>query len=465
MTQRMTWLYVGLHILVLGLLLSLVFFAVLSTDDYAFASQARQYTLYEVMVNMFDGWGGRYVEALAAALWYKGADRFSLNYASGLLLIIVLLFAGLYAFLYQIFAGVLRWSGTLVLSLVVLAGLFRGFPTLDESIYWNIGGITYLLPAAFFLFTLGLVLYAHKRRWFIWVQLLSCMLIILADGINEAFVVMNLLLMLGVAGYMLAQRRFQYGVVLPLLTAVFGLLLVFLSKGNVNRMSLYPESGQFLYSLCWAALKGSQAVLQAAVDPYIWGSILLFIPLFLQVRERLPEAYSIKRILPVYLAAFGLMLYGIVAIHYYATGNPPVQRLMVVWYILFVTGVIPLACLLAPLLSRLYNGVEARLFRVNQERPVLRRILLVVVLLAFVLINNPPKAVYDLIYTIPGFRLEVAEFEARVQELQHAQQRPKELVLERFKHRPILLKAPTDADYGIGSYYGFDSVKIVDKPE
>lgn len=465
MSKKMTMVYVFVHLAVLALLISFVFVAAPTTDDYAFAVAARKNSIWGAMVQMFQGWGGRYIQALVATVWYKLSDIIVIPYYAGLLLFIILLFSGIYFFLKEVFRGVLNNSGVIVASLVVISGLFRGFSTLDESIYWNIGGITYLLPAAVFLSFLALLLYSYRSNNVVIMQPILCMMILFTSGINEAFVIMNVLVMFGFFAYMLWISKVNWIYLVTLVIALVGLGLTVISKGNSARMEFYPQAGQFGYSLLWGGLSGTQAVLQAIVDPYIWGSIFLFLPLFNKMRSTISDTVSVKKLAVVYSLTLLLMLYSTVAIHYYATGNRPVQRLMVVWYIIFILGIIPLMSFVAPTLQKVYSFAEIKFMSITRNLLSMKSALFGLVIVAFLLINNPPKAIYDLAYTIPGFRIEMREYNRRVKELQESSVTPKDFVVEKFKYRPKLLKAPTDVDYGIGPYYGFDSVKIVPRKE
>ena len=463
MSKKILYYYFAVHLAVLLLLMSFVFIAVPTTDDYAFCVSSRALSVWGAVEKMFTGWGGRYAQAFVASVWYKFEELTGVPYFVGLLLFICMFFSGIYSFLGIFLGRKTDRKLRLALSIIFIAGIFRSLPTLDESIYWNIGGITYLLPATIFLYFLNLFYYSYinNKSWLL--QPVLILLIFFADGINEAFVVFNILVTFAVIVYMQFLKKGSKAYYLTLLAALAGLAVISSSEGNSVRMNIYPDSGKFLYSILWGSLSGTQAIIQAAADPYIWGSILLFSSLLKEIRGRLPRSLLNLKVVALFVVTLLLMLYAVVAIHYYATGNRPVQRLMVVWYIIFYLGIFSLSVFIAPQVCKLYEFLSRIVGRILRGRVLPGSILFAVVFAAFLLINNPPKAVYDLIFNVPGFIKENDEFIKAAEELQNSDASPKVLVIEKFKHRPILLKAPTDADYGMKTYFGFDEVKIIDK--
>ncbi len=465
MSSKKWYLYFGAHALILMTFIGIAFFAVPTTDDYAFAYQSLNSSIIDSAKGMFAGWGGRYVQAIVCSIWYKTADSLALSYSTGLLLFIILLFGGILAFITQLLHNIYKFGVLVLVSLVILAGLVRGFPTLDESIYWNIGGVTYLLPSAVFLGMLALIMYGYRTNKDLLLQPAIMIMILFTAGINEAFVVFNVLVISALFIFMKINHKIRYCYLLSLISALLGVYLIIISKGNAARMLHYPESGKMLYSLIYGALYGTRAILQAVVDPYIWGSLLLFSVSFSFVKKKLPATATSKSSILLYSIVLLLMLYAVVAIHYYATGHRPVQRLMVVWYIIFYIGLIPLDIMLSSIIMRIYEVGNTVFERIVSKRIELNTPIFILTVLSFLLINNPPKVAYDLIYNIPSFMQEVDDFNKKVSELQQSDVKPKELIIREFKTDPFVLKAPTDANYGMDSYFGFDSVKILPKAE
>ena len=305
------------------------------------------------------------------------------------------------------------------------------------------------------------IIHAFRKHFDLLYQPLISIMIIVSSGINEVFVIFNIIILLSLFIFMKINNDMRIWYLIPLLFAITGLLLTALSKGNSIRMEYYPNAGNIIYSLIYGTLSGSRVIIQALIDPYIWGSLFLFTPVFVKLKIKLPKCILSRSSIILYTLTLLFMLYTVFGIHYYATGNQPVQRLMVVWYIYFYLGVILLAIIMSEKLQKVYSLLEINFNRLIKVNLNARYTLWILVISSFLLINNPPKVIYDLYHTIPGYLIEVKNFNNKVTNLRESEAKPKDLIIEKFKHNPIILKTPTDAEYGIGVYFNFDSVTII----
>ena len=246
-------------------------------------------------------------------------------------------------------------------------------------------------------------------------------------------------------------------VLLPLIPGA----AILIAPGGGNRMVHFPESGKIIYSLLYSLLTSIQALAQGLVDPYIWGSIVLFLPFFNNVAKSLPQPKNKTYFITIYAIFYLGILYSISFSHYYATGERPVQRLMTIWYILFYIGLIPLICLLAPYLQKKYDLIEQLICKKIGRTLSIKTLIFILTIASFLLINNPPKAAYDLIYNIPGFIEDKKHFYKSIEDQAKIPHKQKTLIVDDFKYNPILLKTPTGADYGISRYFGFKDMRVI----
>lgn len=455
--------YTIAHIFILCLLTSFVFIATPTADDYAYAVKGITNSPIENIISDYLGWGARYSQVLISSVRYHYTDGFNTPYSLWLLLYIASLFLSIFFFTYTFFSPTLTLKKQALIAMIFLTAIIRGLPTLDESIFWEITGTTYVLPSALILLIFTLT-YKYKNSLSKpAILLLFTSLIVFASGLNQVVFLILLVFFLGRASYYLSIKclrkiDFLY-ILLPLIPGA----AILLAPGGGNRMLNFPHSGKLLYSLFYSLLTSLQALAQGLIDPYIWGSIILFLPFFNKISKSLPQPKNKSYFIAIYAIFYFGILYSIGFSHFYGTGERPVQRLMTIWYILFYIGLIPLIFLLAPFLQNKYTQLEQSIFRMVKRTLPIKNIILILTLASFLLINNPPKAVYDLIYNISGFIEDKKHFYKSIEEQTNKTQKQKTLIVDDFQYDPILLKTPTGADYGISSYFGFKEMKVINK--
>ena len=347
--------------------------------------------------------------------------------------------------------------------MIFSTAIIRELPTLDKSIFWEIAGTTYVLPSALILLIFTLTYKYNDSLSRPAILLLFTSLIVFASGLNQVVFLILLVFFLGRASYYLSVKclrkiDFLY-ILLPLIPGA----AILLAPGGGNRMLYFPHSGKLLYSLLYSLLTSLQALAQGLIDPYIWGSIILFLPFFNKISKSLPQPKNKSYFIAIYAIFYFGILYSINFSHFYGTGERPVQRLMTIWYILFYIGLIPLIFLLAPFLQNKYTQLKHSICRMIKRTLPIKNIILILTLASFLLINNPPKAVYDLIYNISGFIENKKHFYKSIEEQTNKTQKQKTLIVDDFQYGPILLKTPTGADYGISSYFGFKEMKVINR--
>ena len=451
------------HILVFILLLSFIFLAVPTADDYSYAVCSQVHESFGSTTDYFNEWSGRYSTILINNLWYNGLNGINMPYWFGLFINITIFFLGIHLLIQYIIPRKISKTYIWLITFFIFTGIIRGLPTLDESIYWQTTSISYFTSFFTIFLTIALLFSKYRlQKHSISVIIIAGLSIIYSSGMEEPFLITNILIVLCFIFYTKSTNIFKVQYYLLLIIALVTLLPAIMSKGNAARMALYPESGKFIFSIFYGALYGTRAILQNIIDPYIWASILLFSPWFIQLYKELNLNLLKTKTKIVYILATLLNLYAIPAVHYYGTGNRPVQRIMCLWYIFFFIGIFSLALIYAPQIEYLYNSFKAKFLNISGKVISPIRFLLLLSLLSFICINNPAKAVYDLIYNIPGYLQEIENMNSSIKQQQQDKNPGVVLQLNEFNSQPILLKTPLTVDYGISKYYGFKALKIID---
>ena len=462
MSKKNIHYFIITHIIVFFLLICFVFFATSTADDYTFAIQSEGKKLIDVFLNFYHGWGGRYSAVVINHVWYNWINGLNFPYSIGLIINLILFAGGIYILIKGVFHNKITNYNIWLITFLLFTGIIRGLPTLDESIYWHTIGISYFTAIFAIFVTIYLLSRLINSKHNIVFQIIPIMLtMIYSSGMEEPFIITNIIIAICFIIYTKSIHKFKRSYYLILVVAVLTFLPALLSQGNVHRMRFYPNAGQFTYSLYHGALYGTRAIVQTIIDPYIWGSILLFSPLLVKFFKEHKYSIISKKTKIIYLIATLLNLYAIPAIHYYGTGNKPVQRLMCLWYIFFFLGIISFALLFAPNIEQIYITLQVKLLKLIGKVISPIKLLLIFSLVSLVCINNPAKAVYDLLYNIPMYIEDTKEMKKSIAEQQKNPANNKVLVLKEFRSQPILLKNPLDPDYGISNYYGFKSLKII----
>ena len=445
------------HVFVFVLLFSFIFFATPTADDYIFTPTNHTDGLFDTILGFLNNWGVRYSVPLVNYLWYKTLNGMSLPYFTGLILDFLIFAFGVWCAVKCAVSSTISVRNTLLTTFLLIVGIIRGLPTLDESIYWHATGISYMTAMGAMFTTVYLLFIISTNKYKKTILLTCILLIVYSSGIVEYFIIANIT----ITSCYIVYTRCGIRHYILLLVAICCLLLTFVFTGNISRMSFYPNSGKFLYSLVYGGLFGTRSILQSIVDPYIWGSIILFSP-FMSKLYHIRSLHLISlKVKLTYSAALVINLYAIPAIHYYGTGNPPVQRLMCIWYVLFFIGLLSLSVLFAPQLCKLADIGERKIASIIRRKISPKKVLLALSLLAFLCVNNPPKAIYDLIYNVPTFLQDTHEMHESIKQQQLDANNNGVLRLNEFLADPILLKTPLTADYGISNHYGFKKLEVI----
>ncbi len=331
--------------LILLLILAITPYLILSlfshpwTDDYCYSYMSRDIGFFKFQAQWYNQWTGRYF--LTALLSLNPLVFGSLaGYKLIPIMLILLLFAALYAVVNEFTSSSLSHREKLLLVLSLLLVYFDRMPDVRPGLYWMAGTITSQLGNILLLFALAALL-RLRRTAVVGEKLLftaiSSFLIIAAVGTNEIALV---LLLLALLFFLVAGLR-ERGSIAPSFLFIFSVAAIaayisITAPGNNLRMSSFHESrhlGQSVYTSFVAALNAF----------IVWlGSPPLVMLTFLAVMmsRRLHEG---RRVFPIaYLLLSPPLLGSLMAIAffpaYWSMGMPPPGRLMNVIYLLFLMG-------------------------------------------------------------------------------------------------------------------------------
>ena len=434
------------------------FFATPTADDYGYANKAKAFTPISAVVHEYITWASRYTQVFITTVRYRISSCNDQTYFAWLLIYIAIFIASIFYFIKNYFVNTLCKKQILYASLIICIGCITNFATLDESIYWEIGAITYILPASGILL---LFTYLYKNYSTLHNYKTICIytaLSVIITGLNQICFVLILLYILAIITCKVVDKEFTWNLLTYLvIISVLGVVVV-IAPGNSARMTCFPNSANIITTIKGTAIDGSIALIQGVINPYIWASILLFTNIWGKFHASISRANNLKLKPLIYLIFYLGSLYSIEFVHYWGTGDRPVVRLMTVWYIIFYIGLIPLCCLISPQLKSLYQTLSKTTNKILHNKIHPKTILLTLVVLSLLLINNFPKAVYDLSFNISLYLDDKKEFYSTIKESQNSGSTI--LEVNEFRSDPILLKTPTSTDYGISSYYGFKKMII-----
>lgn len=460
-------LFICINIFVLLLFAALAFLAVPAADDFYYANNAVTHDPWYLLKFEYLHWAARYFQVLWSSVWFGYLLPVEHHYWLGLLLYISFFAFSIWMFVRNLsrFFGLERYAE--VGAFLLFVALLRGMPTLDESIYWHIGSLTYIVSVSFFITVAAFCLSefdGHGNG--LGRYLLMAAMVIAGGGTLEVISPLQTLLFVFfiVAGW-LNQRRdvfFRVGLVVSMLP----FMAILLSPGKGARMQVFEGSGQLWHSAFGGMLDFLRCFAQTIIDPYLLIGLVFLFPLALKAYAYIRKRYDLRGAGLLYIALYFGGLYSIFALHYYATGFPPVQRLLSTWYVLLVLGLFALLVCMVPLFLRLSRyvrgrfGVKARIGK-KYFLPIFA-----IYVISFLCINNPLKAALDLSGEAWAMRAEYGQMLRSIEE-QGAQgdNSWRVLHLYNFISDPQLLKTPDHLDYSYGKYFGFRKAVFVDKEQ
>ncbi|GAB3536533.1 hypothetical protein GCM10027443_27090 [Pontibacter brevis] len=341
--ERFTFIYIVS--LCIGLLVLLPFLVLTlynhpQADDYGFAFRDMTYGYWETQINYYMNWTGRYFSTTTAfrinPIIYGNFALYKL-YS---LLLILLLAASAYLFLFKLLHYHLDSLKITALAALLLCLYLMQMPSTSEGIFWLPGYLTYQLPNIMMLLLLTLLLSFFRtgnkslKSSYIVLAALLCVAI---AGSNEMALVMGFttLLLILYSSWQDKQNR-PYLLILFLLCVVASLTAV-LAPGNYARMEEHPNASKPLWSTVYAAFLAFISFYRWSA-PLLAASVLYVLYWGLSLAEKTKGTgvfkVDLRLSLFYYLATLFLMQFAFT----WAVGERPTPRVENVIYFFFVFG-------------------------------------------------------------------------------------------------------------------------------
>jgi hypothetical protein len=341
-------------------------------DDFCTAGDVARLGFWGAQANLYQTWSGRFSFSFVVALTHLAGPGLT-PYLPAFALAFWL---GAFIFmLHQVVVlrvGGDRWILPVMLASVSIAAILSASPNIYQSLYWQTGMLTYLLPLALFTAYLGFL--AKMARVDItgpgWIaaNVAGILWPFFMGGFSETFVsIQSTALLLGsIILFTLkptaAVKRLRWLVILGFLGSLVALILVASAPGNAIRQSILPERPG-LSQLVAATLRDWYVFTARTVKWHFLNIALLSVSAALAgfwsgVQEQV-EAARARRLLPelgwflgIPFFTFVLMCASIAPYEYAISSFPDARVLITTVYIMFV-GILGWGFLLGSWVARM----------------------------------------------------------------------------------------------------------------
>ena len=295
-------------------------------DDWSYAVAGMRTELLPRLWDEYHLWNGRYFSNILVLRgpMVLGLERGLTLYRLVPVVLMLLTWAGAYAFIRAITANAIERGRALLGGLLFVVVFLNVMPDLSEGVYWYTGSVTYQLANALSLFVVACwaVVLRSAEEHRPWHLIAIALLTVVIIGSNELHMVFIVLL----HGALLAFQYRSSGRVHRALAALLLLSLlcaavVYLAPGNEMRGGQFPERQRFFHSMLWGAIQTGRFLLTWIFSPALLLLSVLYIPIGRWLSGRVPlfaDAFGLKPwmalvivVVPVYLA---------MALPYWSTG-------------------------------------------------------------------------------------------------------------------------------------------------
>lgn len=325
-------------------------------DDFCTAGDVARLGFWGAQTNLYQTWSGRFAFSFVVALTHLVGPGFTPFLPAAALTLWLAAFVFMLHQMVTLRVGGDRWILPLMVASVSIAAILSASPNIYQSLYWQTGMLTYLLPLALFTVYLGfLAKMARDRvigRGWIAANIAGIIWPFFMGGFSETFVsVQATALLLGsMIPFALkptaAVRGFRRLVILGFLGSLVALILVVSAPGNAVRQSLLPEHPE-LSQLITATLRDWYIFTARTVKWHFLNIALLSVSAALagfwsgaqaqleKARARRPSA-ELGWLLGIPFVTFILMCASIAPYEYAISSFPDARVLITTVYILFL---------------------------------------------------------------------------------------------------------------------------------
>jgi len=220
-------------------------------DDFCTAGDVARLGFWGAQSNLYQTWSGRFSFSFVVALTHLAGPGLTPFLPATALALWLVAFTFL---MHQVIisrVGTGPWIIPLMLALVFIAAILSTSPNIYQSLYWQTGMLTYLLPLILFTAYLGFLIRMAREevgaRGWILANVLGILGSFFMGGYSETFVsVQSAALLAGwVISFMIRPapgvRRLRRLLALGFLGSLIALILVATAPGNAVRQGLLPQ--------------------------------------------------------------------------------------------------------------------------------------------------------------------------------------------------------------------------------
>jgi hypothetical protein len=244
-------------------------------DDYCTASTLRQLGFYGSQIDWYNNWSGRF----SFTFFINATQLLGAGITPFLTVLIILIWLIVLRYtLSRVFRLIGRevpalWS--LLMSIFILYAVLDSTPDIYQSLYWQTGMITYVVPLILFTLFFGWVssisLDNLGQKPGPIILLGSGFLTFLAGGFSETFVAMQTTALAVIFLIMLFARRRDRKLnpallVTGLAGSIIAMITVALAPGNSVRQALMPTPPDLLSLLGWSLRHGLAFAVKSALS-------------------------------------------------------------------------------------------------------------------------------------------------------------------------------------------------------
>ncbi|MBV9963690.1 MAG: hypothetical protein JO072_15720 [Parafilimonas sp.] len=292
-------------------LIILPFFNHPCADDYFYGFQLNKNGFAAYQQFIYNNWDGRFAQTFITSLFINNNFLFSHYYLHSLLLL-ALNILSVFSVINVLFKFILKekrnFSYCLMLSLIFTALEISCIPECSTFMFWFSSAITYQLPVIFLQLEIALLIAffnSSKNKHAIY-ALFIALSVILTIGLNELFLVVQLLIFLSII--FISHKRKKVILILFILSFLSAAAIIVFAPGNKVRISDIDSKG-FIVGALSVCYHSAETIWYIFKTPFIWfASAAVF--LYAQEVKRqwqsniYIEKLNQKWLLPVFIIIF-----------------------------------------------------------------------------------------------------------------------------------------------------------------
>lgn len=338
------------------------YFVRLYGDDYCTSAMLKKFGYWQSQLNWYGTWSGRFTYNL----FVHFSELLGIGFTK--VLPVILLTSLILSFTFALY-GFYRKSymSCLVISSIVMSLIVFNSPNIYQTLYWQTGSLTYLIPFIFLNLIIALIgkYYNSLSRLDAKVILLLLLLSFLSGGFSESYVVLqtcilSCFLLLSIAKNKIKNNINLYLLTVPLVGSIISMFIVAIAPGNKIRQSLLPES-QNIFIVVRDTLCGTMKYLYSFYSNPIYTMsffVVLFIGLYFTSRLYQSIRINIRVAFVLVLAVSVVVILSIASIYapgiYALSEFPPSRTLSMAAYVMIISAFI-IGSIIGSLLNNYLN--------------------------------------------------------------------------------------------------------------